>query len=340
MDAAASALRPTPFASILDRLRPAIELILVVGSLEVALWRLRESGPAWLNFAVHLLAVAGIWWSWRRRQASRSVAPTPPIPAVRAWAATLATCVVLSTILLIAARYVGDSNETYEFLFLDKPAGKLFNWSVGKFLAALGQQLALQLFLWPVCFELTRGRVSGAVAAATIFGLIHLPSPTLVAITFLAGVIWIALYQKTGRIAPLVISHMILAILAHGALPERLTFDLRVGASATVDMKRFEDLNDPRIRVINRRLKVHRTSLRRFASEAYFQEQGGTREGYIRGLYRDVLGRTATDADLAYWSDRPKKIGRDEIASFFLASDEYAALREDKAGVIQTPVRR
>ena len=158
----------------------------------------------------------------------------------------------------------------------------------------------------------------------------------MVAITFLAGVIWIALYQKTGRIAPLVVSHMILAILAHGALPERLTYDLRVGVSATVDMKRFEDLNDPRIRVINHRLKVHRASLKRFTSQAYYDGEGGTPEGFVRGLYRDVLRRAATDADVLFWTTRPKKPSRDEIASSFLASDEYAAIREGRA-VAATP---
>lgn len=330
MDAAAIALRSTPSLAFRDRLRPAFELLLVVGALELALWRLRESGPAWLNAMAYLVAVAGICWSWRRRQATRSEVVTPPIPATRAWAATLATSAVLSTILLISARFVGDRNETYEFLFLAKPPAKLLQWGVGKFLAALGQQFALQLFLWPVCFELTRGRVSAAVAAASIFGLIHLPSPTLVAITFLAGVIWIALYQWSGRIAPLVLSHMVLAILAHGALPERLTYDLRVGASATVDMKRFEDLNDPRNRVINRRLKVNRASVLQYSSEAYFEAQGGTREGYLRALYRDILGREATPADLAYWDNRPRRSDLDDIASYFFASDEYAARSEGR----------
>ncbi|WP_435016627.1 CPBP family glutamic-type intramembrane protease [Tundrisphaera sp. TA3] len=328
MDALAIANRDIPFAAVRDRIRPGFELLIVVGSLEASLWHLREAGPAWLNTAAHVLAVAAIWWSWDRRRRSRSVVPTPPIPALKAWGSTLAVCLALSAILLFAAQFVGDGNETYEFLFLDKPPMKLLEWGVGKFLAALGQQLALQLFLWPVCFELTRGRASGAIAAGAIFGLIHLPSPTLVAITFLAGVAWIALYQRIGRIAPLVASHMILAILAHGALPERLTYDLRVGISAAVDMKRFENLNDPKVRAINYRLKVHRADLRRFSSQAYFDRQGGTQAGYIRGLYRDILGRPATQADITFWMTRPKKPSRDELASFFLASDEYAAIYE------------
>ena len=84
---------------------------------------------------------------------------------------------------------------------------------------------------------------------------------------------------------------MILATLAHGGLPERLTYDMRVGLTATADMKRFEDLKDPQVRLINRRLKENRAELRSsYASPDYFEAQGGDLPGFIRGLYRDILG--------------------------------------------------
>src|SRR6185312_5069035 len=196
--------------------------------LEAELWYLRSKGPAWLNVLVYGAIVTTLWLSQERRRKANFSAARSPVGVGRAWAEVLTVALVLSTILMIAARLVGDANETFEFVFLDKPPLKLLNWLVGKFGAALVQQLALQMFLWPVCFELTRSRMAGTVLAATIFGLIHLPSPTLVAITCLAGVVWIVLYQRTDRLAPLVLSHMILATLAHGGLPERLTYDMRV----------------------------------------------------------------------------------------------------------------
>ena len=67
--------------------------------------------------------------------------------------------------------------------------------------------------------------------------------------------IWIMLYSRSGRLAPLILSHMILATLAHGGLPERLTYDMRVGSSALADQERFTALNDPKVRQRNRRLK-------------------------------------------------------------------------------------
>jgi len=336
MDAASISRVTGLSGGLRERSRPIAELVVVVGLLEAELWFLRANGPAWLNVVIYATIVAVAWLSHERRRRAGFVATFREVGAPRAWLEVFAACAVLSATLMLAARLVGDSNETFEFVFLDKPPDKLALWVFGKFAAALGQQLALQLFLWAACFEVTRGRASGAVLAATIFGLLHLPSPSLVAITSLAGVVWIILYQRSGRLAPLVVSHMILATLAHGALPERLTFDMRVGSTAMADTKRFEELNDPRIRVINRRLKENRASLKHFTSQTYFDAQGGTMPALIRGLLRDILGRNATEADVAYWMNCKLANPRVDIASILLASDEYAQILEARRGRIDS----
>jgi membrane protease YdiL (CAAX protease family) len=340
MDAASIAQDGGEFAPIRDRIRPAIELLTVVSLLEAELWYLRAGGPAWLNVLVYGIIVATLWLSYdRRRKADRNSAH-PAMGLARSWVEVLATCLVLSTILMAVARFLGDSSETFEFVFLDKPPTKLLGWLVGKFGAALGQQLALQLFLWPVCFEVTKSRAAGTLVAASIFGVIHLPSLVLVAITWLAGLVWIALYRRTGRLAPLIVSHMILATLAHGALPERLTYDMRVGLTATADMKRFETLKDPKIRLANRRLKENRASLKHFTSTEYFHDQGGSMHDFIRGLYRDILGRPASESDVAFWLSRPLENPRVDIPSMFLASDEYAQILERRANSSADRLRR
>jgi membrane protease YdiL (CAAX protease family) len=313
---------------IRERIRPLAELAVVVGLLEAELWFLRANGPAWLNVVVYGTIVLVAWLSHARRRKAGFVATFPEVGALRAWLEVFAACAILSVTLMIAARMVGDANETFEFIFLDKPPLKFVQWLLGKFAAALGQQLALQLFLWPVCFEVTKGRSSSAILAATIFGLIHLPSPTLVAITSLAGAVWVFFYQRAGRLAPLVLSHMILATLAHGALPERLTFDMRVGSTALADMKRFDELNNPRIRLINRRLKENRASLKHYTSQQYFDAQGGTTPALIRSLFRDILGKVATDSDVDFWMTRKLANPRVDIVNILLASDEYAQILE------------
>jgi membrane protease YdiL (CAAX protease family) len=324
-----------------ERLRSVAELLVVVGLLEAELWFLRLNGPAWLNVAIYGTIVFVAWLSRERRRKAGLATTFPEVGALRAWSEVFATCAVLSILVVVAARFVGDGNETFEFVFLDKPPAKLASWLAGKFAAALLQQVALQFFLWPACSEVARNRTAGAILAATIFGLIHLPSPTLVAITWLAGLAWISLYRRSGRLAPLILSHMILATLAHGALPERLTFDMRVGSTALADMKRFDELNDPRIRRINRRLKESRADLKHYASRAYYEAQGGTLPGLVRGLFRDILGREATESDVAFWTSRKLTNPQVDIVNILLASDEYAAILEARRSQREgSPLRR
>jgi membrane protease YdiL (CAAX protease family) len=324
-----------------DRLRPAMELLTVVGLLEAELWSLRAIGPPWLNVVVYGVIVATLWFSHERRRKAGFGSIARKLGLVRSWTEVLVVTGLLCGTLVLAAGFVGDSSETFEFVFLDKPPGKMIQWVLGKFLAALGQQLALQFFLWPVCFELTRSRAAGTILAASIFALIHLPSPTLVAITFVGGAAWVILYQRTGRIAPLVVSHMILATLAHGGLPERLTYDMRVGLTATADMKRFDELNSPKYRVAIRRLKENRANLIHFSSQAYYDAQGDGLRGFIKGLYRDILNRPANDADVAYWINLKLKNPLVDIPTFFLSSDEYARVLEAKRGkTVEPSVRR
>ena len=311
-----------PVAS--PRLRPLAELLVVLGLLEAELWSLRGGAPAWLNVGVYAVLIGTVFASLARRRAEGSDVVGPTVGVGRAWVEALLTCLALSTVLMGTSLLVGDRNETFEFVFLHKPPAKLATWILGKFAAALGQQLALQWFLWPVCREVARGRVGGTALAATLFGLVHLPSPTLVAITLIGALAWVVLYQRGGRLAPLVASHMILATLAHGGLPERMTYDMRVGMTAVADLPRFEALSDPKARRSNRRLKEHRDELRHYTSAEYYAAQGGTDPGFVRGLFRDVLGRAATDADVAFWQAQQLRNPREQIASIFLASDEYA----------------
>ncbi len=321
---AASLLRIQPSSG---RLRATVELAIVVGLLEAELWSLRGWAPAWFNVVVYAILAGTVALSVLRRRGEGVDASVPTVTTRRAWLEATVACSILSATLMLAAFLVGDANETFEFVFLRKPPIKLLNWLLGKFAAALGQQLALQWFLWPVCWEITRSRPAGAMMSAAIFGLIHLPSLTLVAITLLAGLVWVALYQRSGRLAPLVASHMILATLAHGGLPERLTYDMRVGMTAAADMGRFASLEDPHTRQVNRRLKDNRADLRFFASPEYYQAQGGDDPAFIRALFRDILNRPASGADVTFWQSQHLSNLRDQIPSMFLASDEYAQIQ-------------
>ena len=71
----------------------------------------------------------------------------------------------------------------------------------------------------------------GIVAAALLFGAIHLPNPFLASVTFGSGLLWCWLYDRYPNILPLALSHGLgtLAILL--AFDAGITGRLRIGAS-------------------------------------------------------------------------------------------------------------
>jgi hypothetical protein len=58
-------------------------------------------------------------------------------------------------------------------------------------------------------------------------------------------------------------------------------------------------------------------------SGEYAAAQGGTAEGVIRGLYNDILGRPASNADVDYWTGVIAHTPLANVALGFLTSDEY-----------------
>lgn len=64
---------------------------------------------------------------------------------------------------------------------------------------------------------------------ALTFSLVHLPNVVLTALTFLAGLIWAAVYKRAPSIYALGVSHGLMSLVAINTLPPRLLHSLSVG---------------------------------------------------------------------------------------------------------------
>ncbi len=190
-------------------------------------------------------------------------------------------------------------------------ASALSLWLVHRVTLAIVQQLVLQLFLGPAARQVLGGVRLAAVAVATVFGLFHLPSAPFAIATAVAALLWLGLYQRSQRLAPLIASHALLAILA-STLPDRLFLDMKVGAPAL------------EIAADQRALAAEETQalLGAVSSPRYASYRGGTGRGYVDGLYRDVLGRVATGDEIDRGVDQLRKITRLELAKRMLLAEE------------------
>jgi membrane protease YdiL (CAAX protease family) len=94
---------------------------------------------------------------------------------------------------------------------------------------ALAQQYVLQgFFNRRAMIVLGRGWLS-VTLVAVIFGLLHLPNPWITLITFIAGGIWAAVYQRAPNLFALAVTHSVMTWFIVSTLPATMLRHLRVG---------------------------------------------------------------------------------------------------------------
>lgn len=94
---------------------------------------------------------------------------------------------------------------------------------------ALFQQYALNGFINRRA-ELAFGKgLKSIFLVAAVFALLHLPNPFLAAVTFVAGLIWAAVYQRQPNLLALALSHTVTSMALALSLSPGLLNSLRVG---------------------------------------------------------------------------------------------------------------
>jgi hypothetical protein len=184
------------------------------------------------------------------------------------------------------------------------------SWMLNKAVGAVVQQAAIQLYLWPTSIALLAGRRVAAMGlAATIFGALHLPSLTLAALTVVAVVAWIVLYRRSGRMAPLVVSHLLLATVTYAALPDRLIYHLKVGSAALPEYRTLAILDSPESR----------------SWLAPGAVRGSSDRDRVQSLYQALLGRAASPPEETHWLAVLRRRTPSQVAAMLLTCEERCA---------------
>jgi len=292
------------------RVLAAVELGAAFVLFELDLWYFRGQPIGGPRIAVLAALLAILGFSGLRR----SIWSGPRRVPARAWTEALAWTVALGLALLVVSRTLHRDYEGFAFGFLAGQPRQLAAWLGQKAVAAGGQQLVLQGFIAPQSLALIGRRRASAVLAAAIFGVLHLPSLMLAALTGASALVWIRLFRRGGCIGPLVASHLLLATMTNAALPDRLSLRLRVGISAGDDRAHYAALEEP----------AAQNFLRELAAPGVVERLwGGDAAACVQELYRLIFGRPASPCEvrrgvaaLGNWSP-----GR--LAAVLMTTDEY-----------------
>jgi hypothetical protein len=281
---------------------------------ELDLWYFGGQPPGGLRVAVLASLLAILGFSGLRR----SIWSVPRRGRAGAWVEALAWTVALGLPLLFGSLALQRDYEGFSFGFLAVGPRRFAAWLGQKALQAGGQQLVLQGFIAPLSLVMVGRRRASALLAAAIFGVLHLPSLTLAAVTAASALVWIGLFRRRGFLGPLIASHILLAMLAYSALPDRLSLRLRVGVCARGDLAHYAALEAPSAQAFLRELA---------APGAVERLWGGDAAACVQDLYQLIFGRPATPSEvcrgvatLDHWSP-----GR--LAAVLMVTDEYR-LRE------------
>lgn len=298
-----------------ERIENAAILLAIVVLIALDQWWFDPQGLKLLRFVN--LAALGVLIVITYLRVERIPRPfRPPRPSLgRAMGVILLATLVEAALLIASAWISGTLEQDYTLRALGKSQGELPLWFLGKIGTVFAQQVLLLLLVFPLCFQVTGSRWSAALIGSVLFGLMHGPNPFLAAASFLTGPVWFWLFLYSGRLLPLVASHLVLVILVRFALPSHVHLNLKTGAKA---------------------LPMLRTScwlythgffpvLSQYGSKTYYDQQGGTDESFVSGLYRDLLCRKAKEREdeNAWWRNLLISQSRTEVVIGFLTSREY-----------------
>lgn len=306
-----------------DRSRAAIELAIVFVLTETWLW---SSSTNKLYHLFIAIVLASIVVTFLINQKHRTAMVEPPVwSASQSWIAMIAITCALGALTYFSASFLYSDGEQLRI-------GRLDRLLIPRILAdkafiVILQQFILCRFLFPLYRDIFRRRTAAFGATAATFGVLHLPSMFLVGVTAATAAIWLLLFERSRRLAPLIVSHLILVIIAAAVFPQRLGYNLAVGRNALPIAHLYRQITEG----------PDADKYAQFKSSTYYEMNGSNDSAFIRALYRDILRRSPSDAEIDAWLPTLHQNGRAEAVAQFLGSPEYLALRCRHDGVCDQP---
>lgn len=199
-----------------EKWKSVVQLLLVLTTIEATLWTAGKTQQRWYVVATMTLILCVVWS--RPRVNELGVGGRGFLAAC--W--VLPVAAVVSSAILLIAWQAGSLRVLYgrEPVYLH---------GMGYAIWALEQQFILNSFFYRRFENLMGDNVRALVATAVLFSLVHIPNPVLVPATLIAGLFFVAAFQKFRNIYPLAVAHALLGLTLAVSIPDHWIHHMRVG---------------------------------------------------------------------------------------------------------------
>ena len=195
------------------------EVLSVTGTILALIWVVQPLGSSSLDLALRLLIVAAMLLSNiahgdSLRRLGLRLDNVGAAVRVASRPTAIVACTLTAVGLIVGRPQLDVQRMALNFVYY-------LGW-------AFAQQYALQGFVLVRLLDARLDR-SAPVTAATLFALVHVPNPGLVAMTFAGGWLWCTIFRREPNLLVVATSHAILAVLTEAMLPGNLTGGYRLG---------------------------------------------------------------------------------------------------------------
>ncbi len=191
-----------------------MEVALVFACILVAVWTPQGLINTWAN----LLAVGSILWFTVHNK--YSLPELGLIPRVNGVLTILFLGLVLAATVAATGAFMKPVLGASHAVPMDR-AWEYVIWAVV-------QEFILQSFFY-LRLQSLLGHRRAALFAATLFAVVHIPSPVLTLLSFIGGLLFCELFHRYRNLVPIGLVHALLGLTIAASLPDSLLHHMRVG---------------------------------------------------------------------------------------------------------------
>ncbi len=193
-----------------------LQIALVYGALEGALWTLHTTRAFWSGAAMGLIVA----FSLAERQFWPKLGIEPRRIRYGWWIAPGG--LGLGLLIILIGRELGTAHRLF--------GPKVIYWHVlGYAVWALAQEFIAQSFFFLRFEQILQSAPKAIAANALLFGAAHIPNPVLVPVTLAGGAVLSALFYRYRSIYTLAVAHILVALSLAVTVPSPTLHNMRVG---------------------------------------------------------------------------------------------------------------